>query len=211
MIVAAFMALGTPPSQAASTKARERDAKTACLSGDYAKGVGILAKLYVETDNPTYIYNQGRCFEQNMQYESAISRFKEYLRKATDNSAEAADAEKHITECEAELAKKSAPMAQPAAVPPPTTSPLPPAAPAPPTTAAPVSPPPPSPPTAGALDVSARPEPDTATVASEPIYKKWWLWTVVGVVAAGSVTAFVLANRSVDACDGASHACLGVK
>jgi hypothetical protein len=38
----------------------ERAAKTACLSGDHANGVAILAELYVKTNNPTFIFNQGR-------------------------------------------------------------------------------------------------------------------------------------------------------
>jgi hypothetical protein len=61
--------------------AQERAARKACLKGDYGKGVDILADLFVDTKDPTYIFNQGRCFEQNRRYEDAIGRFEEYLRR----------------------------------------------------------------------------------------------------------------------------------
>jgi tetratricopeptide (TPR) repeat protein len=62
---------------------KERTARTACLAGDYAKGVAILSELFVETQDAGFIYNQGRCFEQNHRYDDAISRFQEYLRVNT--------------------------------------------------------------------------------------------------------------------------------
>jgi hypothetical protein len=67
-------------SKQASKQAQERTARKACLGGDYNRGVNILADLFVTTKDPTYIFNQGRCFEQNHRYEDAISRFEEYLR-----------------------------------------------------------------------------------------------------------------------------------
>lgn len=79
----------------------------ACLSGDYAKGVAILSELYVDTKDRTYLFNQGRCFEQNGRYADAILRFREYLRKIRDaGAAPDADAERHIADCEALLAKE---------------------------------------------------------------------------------------------------------
>ena len=37
----------------------EKAAKKACAVGDFQKGVDILADLFVETDDPGWIYNQG--------------------------------------------------------------------------------------------------------------------------------------------------------
>lgn len=51
---------------------RERAARTACLAGDYRKGVALLVELFVETKDRTHIFNQARCFEQNGQDEQAI-------------------------------------------------------------------------------------------------------------------------------------------
>ena len=71
-----------PSSQSATEKA----AKKACATGDFAKGVDLLADLYVESNDISWVYNQGRCYQQNNRWEQAISRFREYLRKAKDIS-----------------------------------------------------------------------------------------------------------------------------
>jgi hypothetical protein len=96
------------PAQATDVNAKERGAKTACLAGDFAKGVAILSELYVTTNDEAFLFNQGRCFEQNHRYEDAISRFQEYLRVAKRISkAGKADAQKHINDCQSLLAKQS--------------------------------------------------------------------------------------------------------
>ena len=115
------------PEKKPKAEAQENLAKKACATGDFRKGVEILADLYVRTDDTTYIYNQGRCYEQNHQWVSAIDRFREYLRKAKDLSAGLkAEVEKHIADCklfmeeEASRAAPPPPPPQPnAPVPPP--------------------------------------------------------------------------------------------
>jgi tetratricopeptide (TPR) repeat protein len=104
--------------RAGSKENKERAAKTACLSGDYTKGVALLAELYVSSNNDiTYLFNQGRCFEQNGKYEEAIVRFREYqLKNADAGNAPDESAEKHIATCQAVLDKQK-PAAQAAAVP----------------------------------------------------------------------------------------------
>jgi len=85
---------------------QERVARKACLVGDTAKGVEILADLFIDTRDPTHIYNQGRCFEQNRRYADAVARFREYLLKAVDLDAKAkAEVEQHIAACASYLAK----------------------------------------------------------------------------------------------------------
>jgi tetratricopeptide (TPR) repeat protein len=85
---------------------KERAARKACLTGDFAKGIDILADLFLKTNDFAYIFNQGRCFEQNHRYEDAIARFREFLVKdSTATSEERADAEKHIAACEAYLGR----------------------------------------------------------------------------------------------------------
>jgi tetratricopeptide (TPR) repeat protein len=107
--VLAIFSVGMLASQhawAAKHQSQERIAKKACLSGDYAKGVSILAELYVDTNDSNYLFNQGRCYEQNIKYSEAAERFKEYLRKAPKLSdSEKADVDKHIADCEAAAAK----------------------------------------------------------------------------------------------------------
>ena len=88
---------------------KERTARTACLAGDYAKGVALLAELYVSTKDIAYLFNQARCFEQNGKYEEAILRFHEYqLKNADAGNPPDESAEKHIASCQALLDKQKA-------------------------------------------------------------------------------------------------------
>ena len=87
-----------------SREAQARAAQKACLTGDPAKGVDILADLFLDTRDPTHIFNQGRCFEMNRRYDDAIGRFREYMVKAKNlSSDEKADVEKHIDACQSYL------------------------------------------------------------------------------------------------------------
>ena len=91
-----------------STVAKEKAAKKACATGDFIKGVDILADLFVDTNNFSFVYNQGRCYQQNNRWEQAISRFREYLRKAKDISEnDRAETESQIADCEQSMGKTS--------------------------------------------------------------------------------------------------------
>jgi hypothetical protein len=109
---------------AASRQARERAAKKACLTGDPEKGVAILADLFIESDDLAYIFNQGRCFEQNRRYEDAVGRFREFLIKGKDLKAdERAEAERHIAACQSYVVRTE-PVEQPKVVSQPTSPPV---------------------------------------------------------------------------------------
>jgi hypothetical protein len=206
--LAILAASGT--ARAAGKDSKERAAKTACLAGDYAKGVALLAELYVSTGEAIYLFNQGRCFQQNGKYEEAIVRFREYQRKNADaGRAPDALAEKHIADCREQLAQNK--LATPTSVPaqdglapeaasPPAPLPLASAAPNPATTSAPA-------------DLLVQPETTPAQPVAEdrPFYKTWWFWTSVGAaVVAGSVTAFLLTRPAPNACDSLDMRCVGV-
>jgi tetratricopeptide (TPR) repeat protein len=119
LVCAAGSAFADKPSSKAAT---EKAAKKACATGDFAKGVDLLADLYVESNDISWVYNQGRCYQQNNRWEQAISRFREYLRKAKDISdSERAETERQIAECELSMGKTSQVAPPPVAV----TSPVP--------------------------------------------------------------------------------------
>lgn len=126
----------------------EKAARKACMVGRYQEGVSILADLFVEAADPTYIYNQARCLQQNHRWQEALDSFREYIRKAINLSqSDLSQIEDHIRECEAHLRIESAPApsAPAPAAPAPAPAPPPPA-PAPvPVYQAPVAPPPSSP------------------------------------------------------------------
>jgi hypothetical protein len=122
-------AYAASPRGAAKREAAERAARKACLDGDVSAAVATLSELFIDTKDPTYIYNQGRCFEQNGRYQDAILRFREYLRTATNLAqAEQDNTNKHIADCEALLAKQAPPPKyEPPNPPPSQPAPLPPA------------------------------------------------------------------------------------
>jgi hypothetical protein len=107
---AVFLSL-LPSARGANAGDRERAARKACLLGDVKTGTEILADLYLDTKDPTYIYNQGRCFEQNGQDDQALLRFREYLRKAKAlTSADAEAVRKRIDDLQAATATRAAPQ-----------------------------------------------------------------------------------------------------
>jgi len=110
-----------------SKAAREKAAKKACAMGDAQKGADILTDLLIEYNDSNLIYNQARCYQQNNLFSQAISRFREYLRKAKDISeSDRAETERQIADCEQSLAKTSpvAPPPAPATRPEPATEPV---------------------------------------------------------------------------------------
>jgi hypothetical protein len=94
---------------------RMTEVKRACVAGEVDKGVALLAELYAQTNDPTAIYNQGRCYQQNARPEQAVMKFQEYLRKAKDvTPEERAEVERFISELKADIERaKPAPTPAP--------------------------------------------------------------------------------------------------
>jgi hypothetical protein len=113
----AAIALRAPVVLAQSDDARPRQALEACAAGDVQKGVALLAELYASTHDVGYVFNQGRCYQQNGQLEQARHRFAEYLRVGKSEPPEdRRRAEAFIAEIEAELARHP-PAPEPAPAP----------------------------------------------------------------------------------------------
>jgi hypothetical protein len=108
LILASLVLLSGPLAfaQEAPQDPRVPEAKTACAAGDAQKAAQLLAELYTATNDPIWIFNQGRCYHQNNMLSQAVARFKEFLRKNTHGPAEdSRDAQSYINEIEAELHK----------------------------------------------------------------------------------------------------------
>jgi hypothetical protein len=107
------------PSRTATAQDKAKEAKKACISGDFVRGVELLSDLYVETGDPNFVFNQGRCFEQNGRYQDALNRFHEFVRKLKDAGMPAdTNVERHIADCQAMLDKQAGvPLTGRAAVP----------------------------------------------------------------------------------------------
>ena len=92
---------------------RVQDAKIACAAGDVTTANRLLAELYAATEDPIWIFNQGRCFQQNGDPGHALTRFREYLRKAKTapkgvvGASDISEAEQYIKELETEIAAQN--------------------------------------------------------------------------------------------------------
>jgi hypothetical protein len=192
-VVAAVVLLVPLDVMGKSTEAKDNAAKKACLTGDVEKGTAILADLYIQTGDPTFIYNQGRCFEQNGRNDQAILRFKEYLRKATRLSRAETDAVRKKID---ELREADYGEVKPTLAPTPSPAPAAPAPTAPPAPAPVATIPPPVATTPDPLGIS-RSAPPPEPQPGDPVYKRWWFWTGIGaVVAGGVVTGILLGSKS---------------
>ena len=106
--------IGAPAPVAPAVPRRAEDprpgqALTACASGEVAKGIDILATLYAETRNPSFVFNQARCYQQNGQLEKSRERFREYLRVGKNEpAADIQRAEGFIKELDRELSLQRA-------------------------------------------------------------------------------------------------------
>lgn len=182
LVVATLVA--APARAADKLEAKERKARVECAAGDYAEGVRLLAELWVATGDATFLYNQGRCYEQSGQNNLAVSRFREYLRKAPALPAEDVQAvNRRIDELQRQAASRAAPAPTVINLVSPTAPPVPAPAPSP----------------AASVDRSAElvSSPQPAPASDSPVYARWWFWTGVGaVVVGGVVTAVLLAGHS---------------
>ena len=183
-LVAALVAvsLATAPARASDKiDAKERKARVECAAGNYAEGVRLLAELWVTTGDANWVYNQGRCYEQSGQNDLAVSRFREYLRKAPSLPAEHVEAvNRRIDELQRQASNRAAPA--------PTVINL----------VSPASPPAQAQAPTPGIDRSAElvSPPQPAQVNDSPVYARWWFWTGVGAVVVGGVVTAVLLSHS---------------
>jgi hypothetical protein len=108
------VAAETPPSDP-----RVQEAKAACAAGRVEEGIATLARLYAESNEIMWVFNQGRCYQQNGRDEQALQRFREFLLKSSLLSAEEVRedavraARAHIASLEARVAPPAPARAAP--------------------------------------------------------------------------------------------------
>lgn len=128
--------------------------------GRYPEAITAFENGYLKKPDPTFLFNLGQCYRMLHNPEAAARQYRAYLRAQPD-APNRATVETLITEAEEEARRK--------AIPTPPTGTL--------------------APSEGPPKVAVTPpEPVAAPAAAEstPVYKKWWLWTLVGVVAVGA-------------------------
>jgi len=148
---------------------------------DWKNALESFCKAYFNFEEPTFLFNIAQCHRQLGNSTEALRFYKTYLRKAT-NPPNEVEVNKLMAQLEATIEKEKAIKAAPPSG---TTSPdgtpsvEPKRAPEP----APIVEPAPTP---VALTLTQSPP------AKTPVYKKWWLWTIVGVVAVGAAVGIGL-------------------
>jgi tetratricopeptide (TPR) repeat protein len=182
-------------SDAAEVK-RHYDEGTAAYSlGDFVRAAEEYKAAYKLRHDPVFLYNVAQAYRGAGDLEQAKFFYRSYLRNAP-RAPNKVDIEERIRSIEEQIAHKS--TTPPAGTVTPPTSPPPGES----STAKPTVPPPTAaeakPPTEVTPATEAKPATTEAattpaaatTVATEaprktPVYKKWWLWTTVGVVVVG--------------------------
>jgi hypothetical protein len=154
---------------------------------EYEAALNDFKEGYRHKDDPVFLYNIAQCYRLMNKNDEALRFYRSYLRRAP-SAPNRDEVERRITTLQeslaaAERARATPPQTtlppsniKPSADAPPTATTTPPT-----TTPPAVEPPPPSSSTATSTSVTA-----TAPPRHTPVYKKWWLWTIVGVVAVGA-------------------------
>ena len=143
--------------------------------GEYKEALTSFKEAYRNYEDPSFLFNIAQCHRQLDQRADAIREYRMYLVNAPD-AANRDEVRQLIARLERELAEERATKAAPPpGVQPPTATP---AASEPAHVAAP-------PATTPALTLTATAPHERET----PTYKKWWVWTIVGVGVAGGVAA----------------------
>ncbi len=172
MVAAALLLAGTPA--LAKGKVEAKDAFKRALQyynlGDFKSALDGFKEAYLDYPDSSFLFNIGQCQRQLGMKQEALLSYKAYLREAKapsnrdDVLALIRNLEQNLRDDEA--ARHGRPEG--AMIPADST----------PADARSATPPPPA--ATASSTLTAPPPPPR-----EPVYKKWWLWTAVGVVAAG--------------------------
>ncbi len=130
---------------------------------EFSTALAAFKRAYLAFEDPAFLYNIAQCYRQLGDKENAVRFYRSYMRKVP-NAPNRDEVTGTITTLDvaiaADKAKARPPVVQVA---------------------------PASAPTGGALAAPRASESLVATGPPKqtPVYKKWWLWTIVGIGAAG--------------------------
>ena len=178
----------TPADQAAAVQAREYFERGEAFFKleKYKEALAQYEQGYLAKADASFLYNSAQCHRLMGDKPAALRFYKRFLNEAT-HVPNRPVVEQHIKDLESSLADEAIPA-------PPPPEPLPTApqpAPTPPSLVAQPTPPPAESPARG----------------EQPIYKKWWFWTIIGAVAVGGGVGAYLATRSSSSCE-AGRVCM---
>lgn len=172
--LATVVALGAAPASADEERARAREhfamGRKLYTLGEYKRAREEFKAAYLALPDPALLYNLGQCARLLGEPEEAIRNYRNFLR-ADGKTPNRDEVEGFISGAEQEIARRNAP---PTDLRPPSRPP-------------PERPPEVEPPTVAPPPVEVHAE---ETPAARPVWRRWWLWTViVGVLVAGAAVA----------------------
>lgn len=198
-----------PDDKTAQARVLAQEATTHYAVGEFTQSAEKYQSAYKLKPDPALLYNAAQAYRMAGNNDKALLLYKNYV-MFYPNEKNVPNVQQQITKLQEAIAAQHKAQTQPpttteppssGAVTPPAASAVaaaPPATPpaAEPSPGSPVAPPPAAAPTAApAASLVAAPAP--AASNEEPIYKKWWLWTAVGVVALGGlITVIALSSGS---------------
>jgi tetratricopeptide (TPR) repeat protein len=168
-------------SDAASVAARRhfQDGSKAFSLGEFEAAIKEYRAAYNAKPDPAFLYNIAQAYRLAGDAGQAVFFYKSYLHNLPE-APNRQEVEERIVALEPLVARSKTPtVAEPAKTSAPTTT---------------------APATTTSLPAGAQPVATTTTAATTmtsapaktPLYKKWWLWTAVGVVAAGAAVGIGL-------------------
>lgn len=152
--------------------------------GHYADAITEYEAAYKAKDDPALLFNLAQAYRLNSDSVGALRAYKAYLHRIPD-APNGDEVRSRIDELQRAIdeQRRVSPSASPTVAPSPPTSPASPAK---------------SQGTNEALVVSK----DASIKRHSPLYRKWWLWTAVGVLVAGGVAAAVAVATTSSHSDG---------
>jgi len=141
---------------------------------EFQPALEAFKRAYLAYEDPAFLYNIAQCYRQLGDKASAVKFYRSYLRKVPD-APNRDEVTSTIASLDAAIAADNAKAAATAPVATPT------------------------PPPRNDSTVAVAPSQTLVTTPPPkrtPVYKKWWLWTIVGVVAAGAAAGVAVAVTS---------------
>jgi tetratricopeptide (TPR) repeat protein len=145
--------------------------------GDFRKALDAFKRAYLSYEEPAFLFNIAQCYRQVGDKQEALRFYKLFLRKVPD-APNRDEVQNVVTNLQSAIEQERTARSQPPSGtigPETTTRPRP---------EAPIAVAPTATPTDGngTVGVERRAEPTSRA----PVYKKWWLWSAVGVVVVGA-------------------------
>lgn len=189
LIVFMVLAFAAPMARAedkAAARAAYEEATKHYYLNELDKALEAYKRAYWNYEDPAFLFNIAQCYRAMGKKEDAVKMYRNYLRRVP-TAPNKLEVERLVVTLESEMAQErttrisppSGPLPGEIASAPPGPSPRP-------ATPAEASPPPEAKPVETPVAATAGTVTRDAP-AKTPVYKKWWLWTVVGVVVVAGV------------------------